>query len=118
MTNNQMSQNYKQAILTLCANCWNLMLYTSTKMTLNNSKTKGGGGSPNVQVMKLSNQSLPHRNDFTSFVMNIFAKTCFSKNYILPSLSTFYNIFDEETSISFDFFTLKKSRYICIILRI
>jgi hypothetical protein len=54
-------------------------------MTPNNSKTKGGE-SPNVQVMKLPNQILPHKNDFTSFVMNIFAKTCFSKDYILPSL--------------------------------
>jgi hypothetical protein len=63
----------------------NLMLYTSTKMTPNNSKTKGGE-SPNVQVMKLSNQILPDRNDFTSFVMNIFAKMCFFGNYILPSL--------------------------------
>jgi hypothetical protein len=40
-------------------------------MTPNNSKTKGGE-SPNVQVMKLSNQILPYRIDFTSFVMNIF----------------------------------------------
>jgi hypothetical protein len=54
-------------------------------MTPNNSKTKGGESS-NVQVMKLSNQILLDRNDSTSFVLNIFAKMCFSKNYILPSL--------------------------------
>jgi len=68
-------------------------------MTPNNSKTKGGE-SPNVQVMKLSNQILPDRNDFTSFVMNIFAKMCFSGNYILPSLP---NILMKKLFISFDF---------------
>jgi hypothetical protein len=54
-------------------------------MTPNNSKIKGGE-SPNVQVMKLPNQILTHKNDFISFVMNIFAKPCFSKDYIFPSL--------------------------------
>jgi hypothetical protein len=36
--------------------------------------TKPKGELPNVQIIKLSNQNLPHGSDVTSLVMNIFVK--------------------------------------------
>jgi hypothetical protein len=87
------------------------MLYTIAKTRHQSDNETKRGEAPNVQIMKLSNQKLPYGNDFNSSITNIFTKMCFLKNYVLPSLpNTFYIIFDEGTSINFEFFRLKKSK--------
>jgi hypothetical protein len=72
--------------------------------------TKPKGKLPNVQIMKLSNQSLPHGSDAISSIMNIFVRTCFPKKLLLPSIpNVFYNIFYKRNFYQFKVFSHRKN---------